>query len=144
MNEPIIEKCREDFTLLLEAGFIAVNQADEQCAINLFQASSMLYEENSAPHVGFGYVDLHKLELQSAIKHFSKAIELEPDNKMAKAILGFCHIMTEQDEGMKIGSEMLDNIAASSENPAIQELTQSSKHVVEYIHENKIGTPFNL
>ncbi len=144
MNESIIEQCREDFNLLLESGFIAVNQADEQCAVNLFQAAAMINAKNASPHIGFGYIALHKLELQSAIKHFSKAIELSPDNEMVKALLGFCHIMTEQDEGMKMGSEMLDTIAASSDDSAIQELTKSSKFVVKYINENKVTTPFDL
>ncbi len=144
MSGSIVEKCHEDFPLLLEAGFIAINQADEQCAINLFKASLKMNDKSAAPHIGFGYVALHKLEMPEAIKHFSKAIEIEPENEMIKALLGFCHIMTEQDAGIKVGSEMLDNIASQSEDQHIQELTKSSKHVVEYINENKVATPFDL
>lgn len=144
MSNSILDQCREDFPLLLETGFIAVNQADEQCAINLFQASIKLNPESSAPHIGFGYIALHKLEMSAAIKHFSKAIELEPENEMVKALLGFCHIMTEKDEEMKIGSEMLSNIAEASKDTDIEELKNSSKHVVNYINDNKIATPFDL
>jgi hypothetical protein len=41
-----LEKNKKDFILFLEAGFIAVNQADELSALNLFSAAEVLEPKN--------------------------------------------------------------------------------------------------
>ena len=79
---------KKDWVLLLEAGFIAVNQADEDAALKLFKAAELLQPHNALPKVGFGYLHLHKLELKQACKMFEEALEIEPTNDMAKALLG--------------------------------------------------------
>lgn len=80
----------EDWLLFTEAGFIAVNQADEDAALKLFKAAEMLNEHSTLPQVGFGYLHLHKLELKQAVKCFEEVIAKEPKNEMAKALLGLC------------------------------------------------------
>ena len=80
--------CKEDYILMIEAGFIAVNQADEDSALKLFRASEMLQPDNSLPKVGFGYLHLHKLELKQAVRIFEEVLEKEPNNEMAKTFLG--------------------------------------------------------
>ena len=58
-----LSKYDDDFFLFLEAGFIAINQADEDAAVKLFKACELLRPENSLIKVGMGYMHLHKLEL---------------------------------------------------------------------------------
>ena len=54
-----IKKYLDDFILLVEAGFIAVNQADEDAATKLFHAAELLRPENVLSKIGFGYLHLH-------------------------------------------------------------------------------------
>jgi len=83
-----LQSYKEDFFLLVEAGFIAVNQFDEDAAIKLFKAAELLNPANTLPHLGKGYMHLCKLELKAAIALFEKILAQEPDNTMAKTLLG--------------------------------------------------------
>ena len=42
-----LQDYKKDFILFLEAGFIAINQADETSAINLFNAAKLFDPKNS-------------------------------------------------------------------------------------------------
>ena len=81
-------KYNEDFFLFLEAGFIAINQADEDSATKLFKTCKLLQPENTLPEVALGYMHIHKLELKEAKEIFNKVLEKEPEHEMAKAFLG--------------------------------------------------------
>ncbi|NGX30804.1 MAG: hypothetical protein K940chlam8_00155 [Chlamydiae bacterium] len=82
------ETFKEDIHLLLEAGFIAINQADEDSAKKLFDASMLLDDKNVLCYVGKGYVALHKLDTKNAVNMFEKALEIDPENQMARTFLG--------------------------------------------------------
>ncbi len=101
------KKYREDFTLFLEAGYIAVNQADEDSANKLFAAAEQLEPQNALPKLGRGYLHLHKLELKQACKAFEDILDQEPNNHMAKAFLGIALSMQPStvDKGEKILKE---------------------------------------
>jgi tetratricopeptide (TPR) repeat protein len=122
------KKYKEDFTLMLEAGFIAVNQADEDAALKLFRAAELLNPENPMAKVGFGYLHLHKLELKQAVKAFEEVLEIEPDNEMAKAFLGLCMSMMPNsvDKGEKILEQTL-----KSKDPMIKRLAGTAIDFVE-------------
>lgn len=79
---------KDDCILFLEAGFIAVNQANEDASLKLFKAAELLDPENPLVKVGFGYLYLHKLDLKKACKLFEEALEANPHNEMAKTLLG--------------------------------------------------------
>lgn len=119
---------KEDYILMLEAGFIAVNQADEDAALKLFRAAEMLDPENSLPKVGFGYLHLHKLELKQAVKLFEEVLEKEPSNDMAKAFLGLCMSLMPNaaDKGEKILEQSL-----KSKDPMIKKLAATAIDFVE-------------
>ena len=87
MSDDSLKQYKEDFFLLLEAGFIAVNAADEDSAIKLFKASELLRPESTFPKVGFGYMHLCKLELKQAVALFREVLAKEPENEMAKTFL---------------------------------------------------------
>ncbi len=123
-----LEKAKKDFILMAEAGFIAINQADEDAALKLFRAAQLLQPENSLPKIGMGYLHFLKLDLKQANKFFQEVIAQEPDNDMAKAFLGLSTALTpnEATKGEKILEE-----AKHSKDPNIQHLAKSAIEFVE-------------
>lgn len=118
-----MKKHKEDFILLAEAGFIAVNHADEEGAMKLFKAAELIDPKNVLPRIGIGYLHLHKLELKQAIKNFEDVLELEPQNEMAKAFMGLC--MTLMPNQTEKGEKMLTQ-SAKSKDPLIKKLATST------------------
>ena len=111
-----LQKYKDDFVLLLESGFIAASQTDEDAATKLFKAAQTLKPENVMPKVGFGYIHLLKLELAQACKRFEEVLKADPHNEMARAMLGLSTALTvkEADKGEKILQEALQNTKDSS------------------------------
>lgn len=114
MSKDAYKNYKEDFLLLLEAGFIAVNAADEDSAVKLFKAAEVLKPESTFPKVGFGYMHLCKLELKQAMKVFKEVLEKEPDNEMAKTFLGIC--MTLVPTEMSAGEKSLEALSHSGDS----------------------------
>jgi uncharacterized membrane-anchored protein len=127
MNELI--KFKEHFVLLLEAGFIAVNQADEDSATKLFKAAALLNKTSTLPQIGFGYLYLHKLELKQACKIFEEILKKEPHNDMAKALLGLSMTMTADQVAQ--GEKILSETAKSSSDSQVKTLAESALNFVE-------------
>jgi tetratricopeptide (TPR) repeat protein len=123
-----MNKYKEDFILMVEAGFIAVNQADEDAALKLFRAAELLDAENALPQIGQGYLHLHKLELKQAVKAFEDVLAKEPNNDMAKTFLGLCVSMmpNSTEKGEKILEQTL-----KSKDPMIKRLAGSAMDFVE-------------
>jgi len=111
-----LQKYKSDFVLLLESGFIAASQTDEDAAVKLFRAAQILQPENTLPKVGFGYIHLLKLELNQACKKFEEVLKADPSNEMARAMLGLSTALTvkEADKGEKILEEALKKTKDSS------------------------------
>lgn len=102
-----LEKYQKDHLLFLEAGFIAINQADEGRATKLLKAAQLTNPKNSLVQIGFGYLHLHKLELKQAIALFEEVLKKEPNNEMAKTFLGIALSWTPTDttKGEKLLAE---------------------------------------
>lgn len=117
-----------DFLLFIEAGYVAVNQADEDSALKLFRAAELLEPQNTLPIIGFGYLHLHKLELKQAIEQFEKVLKKEPQNEMAKTFLGIAMSMmpNQVEKGEKILEQM-----NHSKDPLIKQLTDTALDFVE-------------
>lgn len=122
------KKFKQDFILLAEAGFIAVNQADEDAAVKLFKAAELLDPSNILPKLGFGYLHLHKLELKDAIKRFEEVLEKDPGNEMANAFIGLCYSLSPNE--VSKGEKILGNSAKSSD-PLIKQMASSAISFVE-------------
>ncbi len=123
-----IKKYTEDFILFAEAGFIAVNQADEDAALKLFRAAELLDHENVLPKIGFGYLHLHKMELKQAVKYFEEVLEIEPKNDMAKAFMGLCLSM--QPNSTTKGEKILEQ-TLKSKDPLVKEMAGTAIDFVE-------------
>lgn len=131
-----LQKYKDDFILLLEAGFIAVNQMDEDSALKLFKAAELLNPSNTLPKVGFGYLHLHKLELNQAVKYFEEVLHQEPQNEMAKALLGLSMSLmpTQLANGEKVLQETL-----KSQDPMIKNLAHEAVVFVDKFVKPKQG-----
>src|SRR5690606_38292515 len=123
-----IKKYKEDFILFAEAGFIAVNQADEDAAIKLFKAAELLDPSNILPKLGFGYLHLHKLELKEAIKRFEEVLERDPNNEMANAFIGLCYSL--MPNAVDKGEQILSN-SSKSKDPMIKQMANSAISFIE-------------
>jgi hypothetical protein len=124
-----LQNFKDHFILLCEAGFIAVNQADEDAASKLFKASELLKPENTLPTLGKGYMHLMKLELNQACKLFDQVIAKEPTNEMAKAFLGLSYALTSSD--VSKGEHLLEETAEKSKDPQVKKLADTALDFVE-------------
>lgn len=124
-----LQKFKDHFILLCEAGFIAVNQADEDAAAKLFKASELLRPENTLPMVGRGYMHMMKLELKQACKLFDEVIAKEPNNEMAKAFLGLSFALTATEVAR--GEHLLEETAENSKDPQVKKLAGTALDFVE-------------
>ncbi len=114
MSQEALKNYKEDFLLLLEAGFIAVNAADEDSAVKLFKAAEVLKPESTFPKVGFGYMHLCKLELKQAIAAFKEVLAREPDNEMAKTFMSICMTMIPNE--VSAGEKSLEELSKSDDS----------------------------
>ena len=123
-----LKNYKDDFVLLLESGFIAVNQMDETSALNLFKASEVLNEDSILPHVGLGYLYFHKLEIKKAIQEFKYALEIDPNNEMAKTLLGICYSLVPTKTAES--EECLEE-TKKSKNPYIKKLANTTLDFID-------------
>lgn len=132
-----LKQFNDDFVLFLECGFIAVNQTDEDSAEKLFAASHLIRPDNLVPEIGYGYLHLMKLELKQACQRFEKVLKKEPNNQMAKALLGLSLCFTPK--GVSKGEELLHD-AGKSKDKDVKRMTDTAIDFVEsYI--KKAPTP---
>lgn len=129
MSRETLHKYKDDFFVLLEAGFMAVNQQDEDSAIKLFRASEVLNPESTFPKIGFGYMHMCKLELKQASKIFEEVSKKEPENEMAKTFLGIC--MSMSPGATNKGEKILEQSASKSDDPDIRNLASSAMDFVD-------------
>lgn len=124
-----LQQYKDHFILLAEAGFIAINQADEDAATKLFKASMLLDPKNNLPKLGMGYMHLCKLELKQAAKVFEGILQEEPSNEMAKTFLGLTLSLNPQ-EIIK-GEKVLEESCKQAQDPIVKDLAKSALDFVE-------------
>lgn len=124
MEKTTISELREDFPLLIEAGFVAVKQLDEASATRIFQAAQLINPESTAPQIGLGYIALNKLDIKEASQIFESVLAKEPDNHLAHTFLAICMLLnkTQRSEGEKLIKE----IVAKANDPTIKALGEIS------------------
>jgi len=84
---------KDDFVLLIEAGFMAVKKFDEDSARKLFLAAHELRPSHSVPFVGLSYISLNKMDYEAAIETLEPIVKEEPDNYLAAVLLGIGKLM---------------------------------------------------
>jgi len=130
---------KDDFSLFIEAGFIAVKQLDETSALRLFDAAQVLNPDHSAPKIGIGYVALNKLEVKQATKIFTEVTEKEPTNWLAQTFLGICYLLTKPKR--KKGEKLIHEAIEKTTDPTVKSLGTIS---LEWAEKDlyKAGAPF--
>lgn len=123
------QKYKDSYIHFVEAGFIAVNQADEDAATKLFKAAELLKPDNMLPQIGKGYLHLCKLELKQAIKYFQDVLQKEPENEMAKTFLGLSLALSPTE--MTKGEKYLEEEASKGHDPMIKKLAVTALDFVE-------------
>ena len=123
-----LDKYKNDFKLLLEGGFFAANQADEDAAKKCFSAAQALQPSNTMPKVGLGYIHLLKLELKQACGIFEEIITKEPHNEMARALLGLSFALTTKE--VSKGEKLLLEAEKNSSDSSVKQMTQTA---IEFI-----------
>ncbi len=123
-----LQKYKDNFFLLAESGFIAINQGDEDAAIKLFKASELLRPDNLLPKVGMGYMHLCKLELKQAAKIFEDILAKEPNNEMAKTFLGLSLSLNPAEVAK--GEKVLEQSSHDSKDPMVKDLAKNSLEFV--------------
>ena len=142
MHNQAVKNCDKDYFLLLEAGFVAVNQTDEDSAMKLFMAAQALRPKNVFPEIGYGYMHMCKLELKQAEEMFTKVLEKESTNEMAHSFLGICKSMIpgKTTEGEKI----LEKVDKSTKDSDIKELIARSHEFIDNFVKKGSSSPMDL
>lgn len=120
MEEQKLYNFKEDFALLIEAGFIAVKQLDEISSTRIFIAAQMLNPASTAPQIGLGYIALNKLDVKTATKIFESVLKQEPDNYLAQTFLGMCFLLNAPKR--KKGEQLIRQAMEKSTDPTIKSL----------------------
>jgi len=123
MNEEnVLDFFAEDFSLFVEAGFVAVKQLDEIASRRLFKAAEALNPNNPAPQLGLGYIALNKLRVTEAISIFEPIVKKDPEHHLAQALLGVAYLLT-QDKKKK-GEQLILDAKEKSDDPTIKNLAE--------------------
>jgi len=124
MDESKFGEFKEDFPLLIEAGFVAVKQLDETSASRIFHAAQTISPNSTAPQLGLGYICLNKLEVKEATKIFEEIVKKEPENYLAQTFLGICFLLTKPKR--KKGEKLIRESMNKATDPTIKTLGQIS------------------
>ena len=121
-EKSLLDEFKEDFSLFIEAGFIAIKQLDEIAARRLFKTAELIYPDNLASQLGLGYVALSKLQVAEATKIFENIQKLDPNHHLAQALLGICYLLTKNKR--KKGEQLIEDAKAKSDDPTIHNLAE--------------------
>lgn len=120
MESEKIHEFKDDFSLFIEAGFVAVKQLDEMSAKRLFEAAQLLNPHSTAPQIGLGYIALNKLQLKEASQIFETIVAKEPANHLAETFLGICYLLNKQKR--KKGEKMIHEAMEKTTDQTIKNL----------------------
>jgi hypothetical protein len=122
--EDNLEEFKDDFSLLIEAGFVAVKQLDAISSSRIFIAAQMISPGHTAPQIGLGYIALNQLNVKEATHIFESVTEKEPQNYLAQTFLGMCYLLSKPKR--KKGEKIIQEAMANTEDPTIKSLGEIS------------------
>lgn len=120
MDQEKMQEFKDDFALLIEAGFVAVKQLDETSATRIFHSAQMLSPQSTAPQIGLGYIALNKLDIKEATKVFESVLTQEPENYLAKTFLGICFLLSK--DKRKKGEKIIKESMEKTQDPTVKNL----------------------
>jgi len=110
----------EDYSIFIEAGFVAVKQLDEISGRRLFKAAEALNKDNPAAQLGLGYIALNKLQVSEAASIFETIMEKNPDHHLTQALLGVAYLLSQDKRGR--GEHLILDVREKSDDPTIKNL----------------------
>ncbi len=122
--EERIEIFKEDFSLLIEAGFVAVKQLDAMSSSRIFVAAQMISPGHTAPQIGLGYIALNQLNVKEATHIFETIVEKDPENSLAQTFLGISYLLSKPKR--KKGEKLIKDAMDSTDDPTIKNLGEIS------------------
>jgi len=120
LSDPRIAEFQEDFSLLIEGGFVAVKQLDEISATRMFLAAQVLSPSSVAPQIGLGYIALNKLDIKEASHIFEEVIRQDPANDLAKTFYGICLLLDKSRR--EEGEQLIKEVVSLTSDPTIKNL----------------------
>jgi Flp pilus assembly protein TadD len=136
-----MQEFKEDFSLLIEAGFVAVKQLDETSSTRIFYAAQQLSPKSTAPQIGLGYIALNKLEIKEATRIFDSVLQVEPENHLAQTFLGICYLLTKNKR--KKGEKLIKEAMEKSTDSTIKNLgTVSLEWAEKDLYKKTTKAPF--
>ncbi len=129
-----LQEFKQDLSLILEAGLIAIKQGDEESAKKLFNAIGVIDPKTTSKQMGYGLISLHKMDIKNAIKQFEEVLKMDAQNYRAEAFLGLAHILSVFQEttsnedklkSLKKGAELAHNVLQKSQEPSTRQLAES-------------------
>ncbi len=135
-----LQDFREDLSLLVEGGLIAIKQGDEEGAKKLFNAVGVIDPQNMARKMGYGLISLHKMDIKTAQKSFQEILQVEQTNWRAQAFLAFSHILSvfqdgspeEKRKSLEMGAKLAQEVMEKSDAESTRKLAQS---LLDWEHE---------
>ncbi len=121
-DESILEMFTDDYSLFIEAGFVAIKQADEIAARRLFKAAETLNPDNPSSQIGMGYIALNKLQITEATTIFESLLKKDSEHHLARALLGVAYLLTKDKK--KRGEELILEAREKSDDPTIRHLAE--------------------
>lgn len=139
MDQEMFELFKSDFSLFIEAGFVAVKQLDEMSATRIFNAAQAINPDSVAPLIGLGYIALNKLEVKQATKYFEQALAKEPEHYLAQTFLGMAFLL--QKAKRKKGEKLIQDAIEKTDDPTVKNLGNIS---LEWAEKDlkKLKSPF--
>lgn len=122
--ETKLEGFKDDFSLLIEAGFVAVKQLDAISSSRIFIAAQMISPGHTAPQIGLGYIALNQLNVKEATHIFESVTEKEPENYLARTFLGMCYLLSKPKR--KKGEKIIKEAMEKSDDPTVKSLGEIS------------------
>jgi len=140
-EENILEFFAEDFSLFVEAGFIAVKQLDEIASRRLFKAAEILNPDSPASQLGLGYIALNKLHVNEASGIFEAILSKDPEHHLAKTLLGISYLLMK--DRKQEGERLIFETKEKCEDPTIRNLAEVC---LDWLHKdlgNRALSPMN-
>lgn len=122
--EEKIAELKEDFSLLIEAGFVAVKQLDAISSSRIFIAAQMISPNHTAPQIGLGYIALNQLNVKEATHIFEEITKKEPGNYLAQTFLGISYLLSKPKR--KKGEKIIKEAMEKSDDSTIKSLGEIS------------------
>lgn len=132
-SHPNLKSFASDVPMLVEAGFVAIKQVDEDSARKCFYAAMVIDPNEPLPVIGLGIVSLFKLDLDEAKKLFRLVLQADPHNQMAKTMLGIANLYSITEDGIKEGKHLIDEVMQTTDQHDLQELAKSSQELMKEI-----------